>query len=424
MKIQIMNKLSPENLRRNQSLLTFYFLYATLHGALRKWVFAGVSGVNDVLFMVQLILPFIIISAMHREKTILSCKPLLPYALILTGMALNPMNMTIYHGVFGFILHFGFWLMMLMYLQEPEAFPIENMVKLFVIVCFAETLLTFVQFGLPSSHFLNRYESASSDEVAGFENDGGVRVIGTFPYISGYGSLLFFIGLLIWALMVENKRSTLTILGLTAFGLLSAFMNGSRSIMVPFLVCVAFGFINYGDFTRKVKAFVTLFALVGLSFAFNLGQKATFATKAFDSFSRRVTYGQQSGEAESRTVGTFLEVIEFNGKYPLFGIGLGATYQGAVNKWGQSKEYLEYGYCEEEPERVVLEGGFILFTVRVLLFIILIFKLKVPVIYSIPIFLYIFFFTLFVFNTYQAAYVFLGFALLDKLYRNKQIEAA
>jgi hypothetical protein len=360
-----MNKLSPENLKRNQSLLTFYFLYTTFHGALRKWVFAGVSGVNDVLFMVQLLLPFVVIAAMSREKTVLSCKPLLPYALILAGMALNPMNMTLYHGFFGFILHFGFWLLMLMYLQEPEAFPVENMVKLFVVVCFAETLLTFIQFGLPTSHFLNRYESASSDEVAGFENDGGVRVIGTFPYISGYGSLLFFMGLLIWALMLENKRSTLTILALTAMGLLSAFMNGSRSIMLPFIICIGFGFLNFGPIGQKLKSLAILSVFIGLFFAFNLGQKATFIEKAFTSFSKRVTYGQQSGEANSRAVGTFMEVIEFNGKYPLFGIGLGATYQGAVNKWGQSKEFRDYGYCEEEPERVVVEGGFILFTIRV-----------------------------------------------------------
>jgi hypothetical protein len=415
-----MTNLSPQDLKHNQSLLAFYFLYTTFHGALRKWVFSGVSGVNDILFMLQLILPFVVVALMRREKTILSCKPLLPYAFILIGMALNPMNMSIFHGVFGFLLHFGFWLIMLMYLHEPEAFPIENMVKLFLIVCFAETILTFIQFGLPTSHFLNRYESASSDEVAGFENDGGVRVIGTFPYISGYGSLLFFIGLFIWALMLEKKQSLVVILGLTAFGLVSAFMNGSRSIMLPFVLCVGFGLINYGGFSQKIKSIAFVFAVVGISLAFNLNQKISFVEKAFKSFWQRVEYGQKSGEAQLRTSDTFIEVIEFNGKYPLFGIGLGATYQGATNKWGKSRELIEYGYCEEESERIIVEGGFILFFTRVLLFMFMTFRLKVPIIYSIPILFYIFFFTLFVFNTYQAAYVFFGFALLDKLYTSKK----
>ena len=237
-------KLTPEVLKWNERLLMFYFLYTAFHGALRKWAFAGVSGVNDALFMVQLILPFLVVMLMVREKTILSCKPLIPYALMLTAMALNPMNLTLFHGIFGFILHFGFWSLMLVYLNEREAFPIENLVKVMLIVCFAETLLTFVQFGLPTSHFLNRYENAGADEVAGFENDGGVRVIGTFSYIAGYGSLLFFIGLFVWALMVQKKQSTPVILALSSFGLVSAFMNGSRSIMLPFVLCIVFGLID------------------------------------------------------------------------------------------------------------------------------------------------------------------------------------
>ncbi len=416
-------KLTPEALKWNERLLLFYFLYTTFHGALRKWAFAGVSGVNDILFMVQLILPFIVVAMSVREKTILSCKPLIPYALLLVGMALNPMNMTLFHGIFGFILHFGFWLLMLVYLNERAAFPVENLVKIMLIVCFAETVLTFIQFGLPTSHFLNRYENSASDEVAGFENDGGVRVIGTFSYIAGYGSLLFFIGLFVWGLMVQKKQSTPVILALSSFGLVSAFMNGSRSIMLPFVLCIVFGLMNYGTFTQKMKVLGIIAGVFVLSVIFNLGDKFKFIEKSYTAFSLRVTSGQKNGEAQSRTLGTFVEVIDFTGKYPLAGIGLGATYQGATNKWGISRELKEYGYCEEEPERIVVEGGFLLFFTRIFLFGLMAIKMRVPLIFSIPVLFYIFFFTLFVFNTYQAAYVFFGFALLDKFYHLKETQA-
>lgn len=413
-----MTTLTASDLKRNQNLLLFYFLYTTFHGALRKWVFAGVSGVNDVLFMVQLISPFLVVALMKREKTIFSYQPVVPLALVLAALALNPMNATLFHGIFGFILHFGFWLLMLTFLNERDAFPLENLMKLIIVICIAETLLTFVQFSLPSSHILNRYESA--DAVVGFDDEGGARVIGTFSYIAGYGSLLFFTGLFIWTLMVEAKRNMLIILALVALSLVSAFMNGSRSIMLPLVLCICFGFINYGSFGQKIKVIAVLALIFVAGILFNVGKQLTFVERAYKGFAYRVTSGAKSGEAESRTVSTFVEAFDFNGKYPLLGIGLGATYQGATNKWGKSPELVEYGYCEEEPERIVVEGGYFLLLVRMGLFVYLATQLRIPWIFSAPILFYIFFFTLFVFNAYQTAYVFFGFALLDKVYGAKQ----
>ena len=76
-----MTTLTEADLKRNQYLLLFFFLYTTFQGALRKWVFMGESGVSDILFGLQLIMPFLILFAMKREKTIFSCKPLFPFAL-------------------------------------------------------------------------------------------------------------------------------------------------------------------------------------------------------------------------------------------------------------------------------------------------------------------------------------------------------
>ena len=417
-------KLTAQELKWNKNLLLFYFLYTTLQGALRKWVFNGVSGVSDTLLIVQLIMPFIIVFAMKREKTIFSCKPLVPYALLLIAMALNPMNQTIFHGIFGFIIHMGFWFIMLMYLHEREAFPIENLRTVFLVFIVVESLLSFTQFQLPYSHFLNRYEnSGSQDDIASFAG-GGVRVVGTFSYISGFGSYLFFAGLFVWAMMVEKKMRVLFILIITGMGLVASFMNGSRAVLVPYIMCAAFGFLSYGSISQKIKSIALVGALAVLSIVFNFGQKLTSIGKSFDSISERIVSGQQSGEANNRTAKIFEETFNFSGNYPLLGIGLGATYQGATNKWGKAQELIHYGYVEEEPGRILMEGGYLLLIVRTFLFVMIAIKMKIPIIFSAPILFYMFFFTIFMFNAYQIAYAFLGLTFLDKVYYKQTEELA
>ena len=410
-----MTHFSPADLKRNQNLLLGYFIYTTFHGALRKWVFMGNSGMDNLLFSIQLILPFLVIWKMKRQKPILSYQPLLPYALLLIGMALNPMNQTLYHGLFGFILHFGFWLVLLAYINERDSFPMEKLVTPFIIIVLIETGLSFLQFSLPATHFLNRY--VSSDNVDGFGDGLGVRVIGTFSYIAGYGSFLYFLGLFVWALMVENKRGIFFVLFIAALGLISGFMNGSRGVVLPFAISITIGFLSYGSLGTRFKSIAMVGLVIGLSLIFGVDKKLSSIERAFTAFNGRVKGGQESGEAKYRANKSVFVVLDFNLDHALFGVGLGSTYQGANTKWGVSR-YL--GFYEEEPERVILEGGYLLLITRLFLFAFLITRLKIPAVYSIPVLFYLFFFTQLIFNTYQAAFTFFGLAIIDKMYYLKQ----
>ena len=414
-----MNELGND-LKRNQYLLLFYFLYTVFNGALRKWVLVGNSGVNNVLLLVQMLFPFLLVIMMKREKTVWSFQPVVPYILVLVVLALNPINASVFHGVFGIVLHLGFWFIMITYLNEREAFPLEKLIMPIIAVCIIESLLTFVQFTFPPTHVINRYESAET-EVSGFEGN-IVRVIGTFSYISGYGSFLFFFGLFIWALMVENKQYIVVIYGLAGMGIVSAFMNGSRAVVLPLILSVIFGFLNYGSMVQKVKAVTVIASLAGLFMLYDVGKQAVFIENAYNAFSNRVKAGQSQGEASHRAYDTFAEIVDFRGNNPLFGIGLGATYQGAISLWGRSPELKKYGFYEEEPERIILEGGFFLFLIRIGLFVFLIQRSEIPIIFSIPILFFLFFYTHLVFNTSQTAFTFLGIALLDKLYFLKKQE--
>jgi hypothetical protein len=407
--------IEPEILRRNQRLLLAFFLFSLFNGALRKWIFTGNSGVNSVLMVIQLAFPVFVIFLMKREKSLVTYTPLVPFLFVLICMALNPINQSIGHGVFGVLIHIGFWFTMLAYLHERDRFPFEDLLQPFILLTFGEILLTFVQFGLPTTHILNRYES--DNEVTGFEG-GLVRVIGTFSYIGGYGGFIFFVGLLIWALMIDNKRSLFVIYGLALLGLLSSFMNGSRAIVLPFVLCVFFGFVGFGGASNKIKAAFLLLFIIFLGAVYNVNQRFPSIGKAYDAFAYRVT---SSGDNGKRTMETFNETTGFRGSAPLLGLGLGATYQGAIATWGKSDALKEYGYYEEEPERILLEGGYFLLILRAFLFLFFMFKSKIPIVFSAPLLFYTFFFTQMTFSTFQSTFIFFGFAILDKMYYLKNV---
>ncbi len=416
-----MKEVTIEDLRRNQRLLLGLFLYSALSGAFRKWVFMGNSGVNNILLVIQLLAPFLLILFMKREKHIATYMPLVPYAIALIFFALNPMNMTIYHGIFGFIMHFGFWLMLFTYINERDVFPLENLVKPFIIVCLLEALLTAVQFTSPILHPINRYESG--DSTSGFEG-GMVRVSGTFSYIGGYAAFLYFFGFFVWALMIEKKRRAGLIMLLAALCLLGSFMNGSRTTTLAVGVFITFGFLTYGTIQSKMRVLLIIPALLVLGSVYNVGAKLPVIEGAYNAFMGRVDAGQRTGESSNRIFETVYETLVFESENTLFGLGLGATYQGATQTWGQSHYVTKYGFYEEEPERILLEGGYVLLIIRAFLFLFMIRQLKIPLVFSIPVMVYLFFFAQMVSSTFQSCFTFFGIAILDKMYYLKSLETA
>ncbi|MGL1423646.1 hypothetical protein ACSTJ1_00460, partial [Vibrio parahaemolyticus] len=88
------------------------------------------------------------------------------------------------------------------------------------------------------------------------------------------------------------------------------------------------------------------------------------------------------------------------GNYPIFGVGLGSTYQGAIKLFGTSPFIIEYGFYESEVIRIVLEGGFILLFTRIFVIIYVIRQLLIPVTGKIVITIILLFFFPTIFNIY------------------------
>jgi hypothetical protein len=414
-----MNPLTTDDRHFNRNLLLAFFLFHTLNGALRKWVFAG-TGIGNLIMVVQLASPLLLVLFMRREKLLTQHMPLMLYCLVMVILAVNPLNQSIFHGIFGFLTHFSFLGLMLVYLNEREAFPFEDMMKPVIFVCLAQAALVFVQFSLPSTHVINRYESG--DEVTGF--DGGlVRVTGSFSYIGSFGAFLYFFGLFVWALTVENKRNMALVYLLAVLGLVCGFMNGSRSTVLPLAFFTLVGLATYGGFQNKARLLLIAPILVVLAMIFNVGNQFPSISAAYDVFMGRVETGQKTGEGEGRVNETIIEVYNFHSENTVWGLGLGATYQGAVQKWGKSPELTKYGYYEEEPERILLEGGYFFMVLRFLIFLYIGYQLKIPLIWSVPILSYIFFFAQLVSSNYQACFTFWGLAMLDKMYFLKAQQA-
>jgi hypothetical protein len=326
--------------------------------------------------------------------------------------AVNPKNQTIYHGIFGIVIHLGFWILLLTYYKLRLGFEIEKFTNFMVLILIGEVVLGSIQYSLPGSHFLNTF-STGEDNTAGVGE--AIRVSGTFSFLGGFQALVIFYGFFIWFLLVR-KYSPIIIFIVFGVSLFAGLLSGSRGSVGFLLIISAFAFIYTGFL---FKFFLnTLVSLCVLGFLlFYLG--GSFVSKfdnAYTNFLTRINGGYENNkELEGRVVGSYTEIFDFKGMYPVYGIGLGSTYQGANALFGESVYAKQYGYYESELGRVVIEGGYILLFLRITLFLVMIRFSFIPFIGKVLIFI-LFLNSMIVFNTYLGVFFFLGIIFVDRAY--------
>lgn len=355
---------------KSTNTLVIIFLFTVISGALRKWFFTSYSTGN-IIFFFQLLVPYLfLLRESFKWKKVLDNKLISFFLICIIAGAFNPLQKTIYHGLTGMMLHCCFWFLIYYYLENKDYFVIEKLIAPFIIVAFTEIVLGFIQYGLPQRHFLNRY--AAEQNVGGIIAEVGtaVRITGTFSYITGFSSYLLFHILFVWALIIYQYRPAITI-SLMLGGLIACFMNGSRGATYVYLVVLIFFLVfearktNIAKFVSRLIVPALIVYLIVLARG-QLGIETTIST-AYDNFSERRDNLAESGEEKSRLLWDYYALRDFRGDYPYFGIGIGATYQGALVLWGASEALQQYGYIESEMERYVVEGGFFLLALRLLL---------------------------------------------------------
>jgi hypothetical protein len=395
-----------------------YFLVAVAGGAIRKW-FTTSSVAGNAVLLVQMLLPF----ALFYFRSATAKNPFVIYKILLIYFAylffhiLNPMQLTLFHGLLGLIIHGAFWLGLFFYLANRDKFQMDALIKWFLIAAAVEIVLGFVQYALPQGHFLNKYAQERHDNIAVVS--GSVRITGTFSFISGYTAYTIFHAFLVWALIRLRYPNWIT-MSVAALGLVACFMTGSRSGVVVYLAFLAPVFFREFSGPQLAKLFGSLIipAVIVILVLIGSGNKVVIdrTEKAYNNFADRAIRLQQTGEQKQRlTFGLGYFNIQNKFESPIIGVGTGATYQGATLLFGKSNYVLRFGFVESELVQIVLEGGVVMLLLRIFLATMLVLKLsfKGPIrwviwsciLYAVPV----------VFNVHNAAFLMMGIILVDNI---------
>lgn len=395
------------------------FIFTMLSGSIRKWALES-NTVGNIILAIQLVSLFSFLLIKKQFKSPFT-RLLWVYLLLLVVLALNPMNLTIYHGLVGIVIHFNFWCAIFFYFRNREYFEIKSYTYFFLFFGIGELVLAYIQYTLPTTHVLNKYATESAVTFIAEIGD-ATRVTGTFSYLSGFSSFLLFYPLFLWGL-VRLRFPLYLLISLYVAGLVGCFTSGARTSTYLYLLLVALTLI----YEIKVKRIFILLTYVGILVGILFVTMSVFQSrvrfltelidKSYENFLERRRFNVSRGEENDRIKDPVEEVIFFRGEYPMIGIGLGATYQGATSLWGFSKYALEYkGGYEEEGERVMLEGGVILFLFRLLLFAYIYRHSRVPKIALLVLFFLCLFYVPIIFNVYNGVFLFLGLVFLDRSY--------
>jgi hypothetical protein len=409
-------KIFQETSFENRMYLTL-FLVTCLGGAVRKWVITS-SVVGNAVLMAQMIIPFLML--VFRSGR--SFSPISQYKIIglyffyLIVQIFNPLQHTLFHGILGVLVHGGMWLAFYFYLCNRHLFnPIVYM-PVIMAIAFGEIVLGFIQYQLPGDHLLNRYAMDVIKDVAVVGDR--VRVTGSFSYLAGFNAFLLFFTFFIWGMMRMRMNSWIISIA-AVFGLIASFMSGSRGGTFIYLLIVVPAFMREYSASEFASFAWKLVLPAAIGFTMLLVAKKTNITdqifKAYENFAGRVERGSQSGEQSQRIFWDLHYLTNRKFEFPIFGVGTGATYQGATLLFGKSPEASAFGYVENEPIKNLLEGGIVLILLRIILSTILVANLTITgwpryilwllMVYMLPV----------VFNPHNAAFFFMGLALLDNI---------
>jgi hypothetical protein len=343
-----------------------------LEGAIRKWLFPGAQDLvylaKDVI-LVGVYLGFMRDRAQSRYR--LMSLPTLYTALSLGALVgllqiFNPRLPNLMVGVFGFKAYF---LYVPLLFVLPAAFPSDRelivFLRRYILLSIPVGLLGLAQFFSPSSSPLNTYArvdaataytSSGSGYVSTFGSSEYVRVTATFSYITGYGSYLVAITILVLAYLAATRwrlRHSLAAHVALGMALLGMLMTGSRGPV--FMLVLLFPIYWWLAVIRGSDGGVTFARLLlgaGLLaiLIFSIGSNALSAF-----------LGRASGteDIEDRLIVPITSPFEILPNAGPAGYGIGATHQTAT---AFTQGFVPYYWLnglvtEAESGRIMLELG-------------------------------------------------------------------
>lgn len=410
-----------KKIRFNQLLILGILLFTLLSGSFRKWMTTN-NAINTIITAIQI--PIVYLLIFVKGKPILSNKNLsnifFIYVSYLFIAAFTPLSPSIYHAVSGLIIHLSFWLGLFIYLTNKDYIKTE---RFFYIVCtfiLLETILAVVQYQLPRENSINQYviEDEFDDEAAlGIAMVGdAVRVTGTFSYISGFSAFILFIQFFSFSLFYKKEiKKYIPIIGIS-LSLILAFLSGSRSTTLANIILGISFFtfqLNKYDYKRLSNSIIVIIiaSLINLSIGDPLGT-VDFVSNSYDNFNNRFETNKEEGQTRIYT--PFLTIVNNDFPNKLIGNGLGISYPAVVAAKGTSKVAETFWVQDDEIGRTLLEGGYILLLLKLLLIIFSIKNLQIDKRFMAVAFLVIFIYIPITTNIYNIVFFLMGIIYLEQ----------
>lgn len=420
------------------NLVYSLIVITTFSGALRKW--AGLPIIfNNLFLLIMVLIPIYMLFIFKNEKTTTlnpTIKPiLLIFCFVLILLAIHPLNLTYFHGVFGIFIHLTFIAIILAYLKNQNSFNETKIVRLFFIILTTQIIISSIQYSSPPDSIINRYadnrqenieDPRTGEEVefvqASATVGDAVRVTGTFSYLGGYTAVVFFFMLLTFYL--SKKKNIKYFFWLAPLVIFAALLSGSRgTVAINLIFILAFIFTERKLLISNPKPIFTATGTIAVLMIVNLtiGDFLGIVDKvdtAYENFRDRVESNKE--ESQGRLTGDLTEIFSRDFDYRYTGVGLGSTYQGTNALFGTSI-IVQNTPMEGELFRILVEGGlfFLLFRWS---FIIVIFRyLEIPILLKITFFLFFCVFAQNVFHLYNAIYFATGLIILNQAYKKENV---
>ncbi len=365
-----------ENLVLLKRGIWVYFLLLIFEGALRKWVFPGLS--SALLVVRDPVAIWLLIKA-NRSKFIVFNQYLLGFTVItifaiITALLLGHGNLFVaIYGARIYLIHFPLIFVI------GRVFNYEDVLKMGRVILYISlpmTVLMTLQFYSPQSAWVNR---GVGGDMAGGGFDGALgffRPPTTFSFISGtvsfYGMVASFI-LFFW---LNPKYIKKWVLILSSICLLAAVpLSISRSVFFEVVLSMLFALIVI---SRKPKNLgkiipIVIFSMMALAILSRLEMFQT-ATEAFTSrFDvANENEGGLQGVFLDRFLGGMISALNGSSNIPFFGYGIGmGTNAGSLMLSGK----VDFLIAEVEWGRLIGEMGAVLGIGAILLRVGLVFKM-------------------------------------------------
>jgi hypothetical protein len=333
-----------------------YFLLLIFEGALRKWVFPGLSSL--ILIIRDPLVLYLFYKA--QRSGLLKNSVYLTSILIVSTISFI---LTIYVG-HGNILVALYGLRIIL-IQFPFVFLIGNIFskqdsislgKFLMYVNIGMTILVAIQYFSPQTAWINK--GIGDAESSGFSGaDGYFRVPGTFSFTNGLSFFYGFVSSYIFYFWIENNSLNKIVLYVSTFCLLIAIpLSISRTVLIEFITTCIFLLLISGRNPKIIgRIFFTLLVLFVL---FTILSNLTFFANMKNVFLDRLNNandaeGGAKGIFIDRLLGGMISAIS-NNSLPFWGLGLGmGTNAGATLLTGTST----YLISEGEWGRLIGEMG-------------------------------------------------------------------